>query len=569
MSSARPRTAAICGLAALALAAGPVRADQASAAPASDPIVVSANRVTYYSDQAIVQARGDARVRLEDGTTIAGDAFSMDLGLRRFLVVGHVRLHTSAGDLNGAAFADYLEFRRIYFVPLDPQADRWTFLAGDFAHPKKGRVMPDDAFFLPDTSHDRPYVIAKSVVIDPTTYMRFWPARLVLLNGGLRTPPLGPYVDNYSSNYYFGVNSLAGATFDAPYDFAGGRSFLSTLHLRYDQQRGTYLSFEQHSVFDRGYAVLSLNPATRAAKQWDLLGYERTGPSSALSLQSQLFTTQRGFSTPTSSNGFWDLQFTQALPHSGLRADFTQAYDNLLGTGVTPNHPFIAGLTWSGFDEPLLGTRLVYRLVSGIARDHDVFGVSGSSSTDVWSKYLGGSLYTPVFPAPFHTGFDAAFTAQRTWLTFPNTVNSQVLQLSDSKRVNDKLYLVASYLITSARTDNPNFTIVSPNLTTGLVPPLLSPSGMPFVLQGHAAATGRTAQLTASFAPSASFQLRLTGQHNDYTPAGPSGTAAFPDQVIGDARVRISKNLFLDVQRAYNFSARGFSPQFIFQVSAQ
>jgi len=567
MAHAPRALATVAAIIFIGVATTATRADQEAVPVSRSRIVVSADSVAYYSNQALVLARGAVRVRLGDGTMVTGDAFSMDMGLQRFLVVGHVRLVTPAGSYDGAAFADFLPFRRIYFVPLDPAADRWTFLNGDYAHPEKGRVMPGDAFFLPDVSQIRPYIRAKEAVIDPTSSVSFDAAGFVLFNGALQTPPVGPYVYNFSPSYDFRINSLSGASFDAPYDFAGSDNALSTLHYRYDPQRHSYLSFEQHLLFDKGYTVFSLNPATQKQKQWNLLAYDRTSSHSAIALQAQLFTLQNGFGTPTSSSGFADLQYIVALPHSGARLDLTQAYENLLGTATTPNHPFVAGLAWSGFDEPIFRTGLEYRLLSGIARTHDVYGVSGSGSHDVWSDYLGGTVYTPVFPGPFHTGVNASFTVQRTWLSFPNTLDTQIFSASDSKRLTDKAYLVASYIVTSARTNNLNLTIASPNLATGLVPQPTSATGLPFVLQGNAAATDRLVQLTASIAPSASFQFSLTGQHNHYTPALSGG--AFPDQLIGDVRTRISKTLFVDVQRAYIFSTHALSPQFIVQVSSQ
>jgi len=556
--------AAIASLPAASLGAQPPQAIE------QQRIAVSANRVTYYSDQAIVQARGNVRVRLDDGTTLSGDAFSMDLSLRRFLVVGHVRLTAAGASYAGAAFADFLPFRRMYFVPLDPSADRWTFLKGDYAHPEKGRQMPGDAFFLPDLSGAHPYIVAKRAIIDPATFIALSPAALVFLNGAMQTPELTTDVLNFSDNYYFRVNSLSGAVFDAPYDFAGSDASLSTLHLRYDQQRKFYGSVEQHALWNAGYAVFSLNPATQAAKQWNLLGYDRASPRSALQLQTQLFTVQRGLAEPTSSNGFGDLQFTQTLGHSGVRVDVTQSYMNLLGNGATPNHPITAGISWLGFDEPLLRSGLTYRLTSGISETHDAFGVSGSGHPDVTSDFLALAAYTPVYPAPLGTGINAAYSIQRTYMSFPNKLDQKTFQLSDSKRLTEKFFLVASYVVTSARTDNPALAIVSPNLSTGLVPQPISSNGLPLVLQGLPAATDRLTQLAASFAPSASFQLTLVGQHHDYSPASPApNPALFGDQVSADVRARISKTLFLDVQRAFIFPSHSFSPQFVVQISSQ
>ncbi len=170
-------------------------ASSARAAQAPQPIdhsliTVNARRVEYFSNRAIISARGDVRISAPDGLVVTGDAFAMDLRLERFVVVGHVVLQTPAGRIAGAGLADFLPFRRIYFVPLEPSADRWTFLNGDFAHPEKGRIMPGDVFFLPDLSEERPFVIARRVDIDASSYARYGALRFVLLGGSIQTPPL-------------------------------------------------------------------------------------------------------------------------------------------------------------------------------------------------------------------------------------------------------------------------------------------------------------------------------------------------------------------------------------------
>ena len=360
------------------LAPASVRA-QPPAVPAAltAPITVSANRVEYYGDAAIILARGNVRVTEPGGIIISGDAFAMNMGLRRFLVAGHVRLQTTAGDFVGAGYADFLVFRRQYFVPLDPQADRWTFFNYDFAHPSKGRQMPGDAFFIPDVTGIRPYIVARSVTVNPSTYVRFSPATFVLLDGLVWTPPLPPYTYNFSANQNFAVNGLSGASFDVPYNVAGSTNSLDAVHLRYDQQRAdkVYASLEHHMLFHNGYAVLSLNPATQAAKQWNLLAYDRTSAASAINVDTQLFTYQYGLSRPLSSSGFADLQYLLAVRQSALRLDLTQQYSSLLAQPALgyygdpshpfiPNHPFTAGVQWNGYDQHLLRTGLSYRLKS-------------------------------------------------------------------------------------------------------------------------------------------------------------------------------------------------------------
>jgi len=200
-----------------------------------------------------------------------------------------------------------------------------------------------------------------------------------------KTPPLPVYVYNYSANQNFGVNSLSGASFDAPYAFDGSATTLDALHVRYDQNLPvkTFWSFEHHSVFgDTGYAVFSVNPASQPDKQWNLLGYDQAGARSAFTLNAQLFTVQSGLATPSSSSGFADAQFTHALAQSSLRLDLTQSYDTLIAAGQ-PDHPFVAGLQWTGYDQPLFKSGFTYRIQSGLANVHDAFGIAGTPLADV------------------------------------------------------------------------------------------------------------------------------------------------------------------------------------------
>ncbi len=164
------------------------------------------------------------------------------------------------------------------------------------------------------------------------------------------------YVDNFSANPNFGVNSLSGTSFDAPYNFAGSAHSLDVIHFRYDTQLGTYGAFEHHSVFNAtDYLVFSLNPATQPAKQWNVLGYRQFDPNSALTIETQLFTYQSGLSQPLSANGFADVQFVHALRESSVRFETTPQYGNLLAPNslgyygspahtYTPNHPWTWGL---------------------------------------------------------------------------------------------------------------------------------------------------------------------------------------------------------------------------------
>ena len=562
----------MCAAAGLFLACMPAYAlaDEAPRPLDDRPISVRADHVGFYSDLAAVVARGNANVTLPDGATVSGDTFAMDLRLHRLVVAGHVMLHSSAGDFAGAALADFLQYGRVYFVPLDPAADRWTFLESDYAHPQKGRQMPGDAFFLIDVSGRRPYVAGKSALIDPAAFVRFEPAAVHVLNV-VETPPLPTFVYNYSPNPSFGQNSMPGATVDAPYNFYGTAHSLEAFHFRYDQALAvkTYGAYEHHSVWgDEGYAVFSLVPATEPRKQWNLFAYDSVGSRDAWALTAQLFTTQFGLAAPTTSSGFVDAQFVHALPQSSLHFDLTQSYGSLLSSGP-PNHPVIAGLTWTSDGERIGSSGITLRLDSGTALAHDSYGVSGSALSNVTSSHIGATIASPVYSGPLGTAINTTYTVRRTWLSFPNVVDASTFTSSAGKRVADRLFTTASLTVAAVSARNLTDVLVSPNLTTGLTPAPLSPNGLPVftVPTVYPQTVARIYSLTTSWQPSTDFQISTAIQKDVYSPVQlPS-----PYQLVATMRTRISRSLFITLTRTYSFNYQGqrWSPQFVLQVTGQ
>ncbi len=132
--------------------------------PPQTVLHLSATHLNFYYNRFLIEGDGNIRVRTSDGFTVTGDAFSMDLKLNRFMVAGHVTLHDATGTISAAAISDFLDFRRIYFVPVTSEPDRWTFIDGDLAHPAKGREMPGDAFYLSVSEH--PSITATGAVIE-------------------------------------------------------------------------------------------------------------------------------------------------------------------------------------------------------------------------------------------------------------------------------------------------------------------------------------------------------------------------------------------------------------------
>lgn len=557
-------------LSATLLSLPPARAQQTERPLGDAPVIVSAARVEFYSDLSTVVAEGNVAVTLPDGAHVTGDLFQMDLRLHRVVVAGHVHLQGGDATVAGAVLADFLSYGRVYFVPLEPRVDRWTYLDGDYAHPAKGREMPGDAFTLTDVSGTRPYVIGTHAIIDPNAFARFAPAAVNVL-GVVPTPRLPAFVDNFSSDSSFGQNSLPGATLDAPYPFYGSAHTLDALHIRYDQNLPvkTYGAYEHHTVFDdQGYAVFSLAPFTQPQKQWNLLGYAPAGPNGAFALETQLFTTQSGFAAPSSSSGFVDVRWLHALRESSLLVDLTNSYDSFLATGP-PNHPVVAGLTWSSFEHRAFGSGFTLRLESGAAAVHDALGVSGGTRTTVDTQHVRAILATPVYAGPWRTSINASFIAQRTWLSFPNRIDTTTGTVSASKPIAERVYTTLSASVAALDATNTTGTIVSPNIASGLAPAPASPNGLPVfgVPSSYARTTARTYSVTTSWQPSPEFQAALGVQKSEYSPV----QLPAPYQATATLRARVSKSLYLGLARSYSFGFNGlrWSPQFVIQLTGQ
>ncbi len=85
----------------------------------------------------------------------------MDLKSNRFMVAGGVHVVHGTYSYDGAAFSEYIDYKRAYFLPITTEPDRWTFLDEDYSKPVPGRVMPGDAFAFPDTAGEHAFVLAK------------------------------------------------------------------------------------------------------------------------------------------------------------------------------------------------------------------------------------------------------------------------------------------------------------------------------------------------------------------------------------------------------------------------
>jgi len=361
-------------------------------ADAAEPVLVrlSADRVQFYYDRFLVEADGNVRVQASNGLVATGDAFSMDLKLNRYVLAGHVTLRTSSGSASGAAIADFLDFDRIYFVPVTSEPDRWTFLNGDLAHPVKGRIMPGDVFYFPALP-EYPSLTATGAVIGTKTYVRFLGAQA---NFGGASIPMGSYVVNFSPNQYFAQNSLSGANLDATWNFAGNTNTLSALHVRYDTQNYLYTAFEQHVVGEHEYAIFSVNPFSRAGKYYNLQLYDRLSNRLQLQTFTQVYAYQYNLSAPQAATQTTYLEGTYAFPHSYLSAVANLTNYNMLG--INPllqeidcqltacqtvkagagslSHPTALQINASTFQNRIGKTPFYEQLYGGYGFNHDTVG---------------------------------------------------------------------------------------------------------------------------------------------------------------------------------------------------
>ena len=560
-------------------------------AQAAEHVSVSAQDLRFYGDRYLMEGDGGVDVLLDHKYRITGNTFSMDMRLNRFVVAGNVHVSGPDTDLHGAGFADFFDPQRIYFIPLLEQPDRWTYENNDLAHPIKGRDMPGDPFFLPDVSDARVTVRSQHAEIEPMTYMKFSPARVLSLGVYL---PLPDYVINYSNNPDFRQNSLAGAMADAPYDFAGGSHTLSTLHFRYDQTNHAYASFEQHYTARGGYAVGSINPLTQARKQYNIIGLGRIGSKDQAYGFFQAIAYQPNFSSPLELPAFGKLQLTHVLRQSFIELDLNQNYQSLLPQPSTfdkggniyyygntshvwfPMHPFNGLLTWQGMDHPIGRIPLTLRLRSffGWAKDNQYQYYSNGLTTFEGNAYnainyhgVDALLYSRPIRLRENTYLTLSFDKSRQWFSLPHYQDSNYLTTSLSKTYGSRLALYGGYTVY-------NIGDYYGARQSEIYPPsfYVSPvTGQTY--NGFSAfrgiATYRTLYASAVFAPTPDFTFNLLlKQNKDFPEPVPGILGNPPYQAIGDVRFRISAHAVVDVQRTYNFNYPGnaWSPNFQIQV---
>jgi hypothetical protein len=569
-------------------------------APASATTLIHlrATNVQFYYDRFLLEADGNVHVTTSDGMTMTGDAFSMDLKLNRFVLAGHVHVENAAGAQDGAALADFLDFDRIYFVPITSEPDRWTFLNGDFNHPAKGREMPGDTFFFPDLGESKPFIVTDSAVIGARSFVRFNGNRIDIANGLGAYVPATSYYVNFSNDQHLGDNSLAGANWDATWEFTGSANSISALHARYDTVNKAYLSFEQHLSGKKAYAVFSINPMTRPQKFWDLILSDRPSDTFQIRTFTQLHTNQSWLHSPIDSGQFTIVNLTQALPHSFLQlsSQFTNFSLQPPGgpIGHVYNHPYQMQLSSQTFSNRIGKTPFYEMLQYSMGYTHDALGlqrIGGTRYDTIWNHTAGLQIYMPSLILGRDAGvkvknyyLNASFQKNLTWNSTPHFVDDTTTSVSLSKMFDNHFIGFASYAVRNLGDyySNDLQSVYYPSFV-----PTVDGIAYPGYAAFHGVATFRTASLNLTYNNGGFFSASLLARkHDDFPKPIPNYFAAPPLDILGreiagqnylgeppyditaSLRARVNDHLTIDLSRSYyfNFGNRGWSPEFVIQL---
>lgn len=594
-------------------ATGPATPPAPSPAPTGrrlEAFHVVADRIAFYSNRFILEADGHVSVTLGDGTRATGRTFFYDLRLNRFVLAGDVHVFAAQTEIKGAAFSEYFDFDRAYFIPKLSEPDRWTFAAGDYTHPLWGREMPGDTFYLPDVSRERAFLYSKSAVIDPHQSVRFAPANIYM---GFVYVPFPSYFLEYGPNEYYAQNALPGAFADGPLDFAGGEHGLATAHIRYDSVDHVFPAVELHQLSDDHYIVASVSPLTQPFKVYNLQVFDKLSPTTQFQAFVQESAYQSGFSTPLSAAAYANLALTQALPHSYLQLSYIQYYESLLarpdtflvGAGGTkvyyyqtgqhnwlPDHPSNTNFSWIGFRHPLNGLPISFQLRSSVGLIQN--GVTPLETLGnvpyhtLYDKAIGLNVTTKaldIIPDKSGRHHDLYFTAtadkQRQWFDIPRYVDTMVTSASITKIFDPAITVLATYQNTNTgdffgaqqlEAYPPNASYFNP--ATGQ-PLEVSPGFRGF-------GTTRSWIQQIDITPSPVMAAVITMREDDDFPKPIPGTVQLVGSTVGfvnyglspyeldiDFRYRFNRVLVLDISRSNYFNFGGFerwAPQFSFQI---
>jgi len=559
---------------------------------------VTAHSLAWYSNRYILTGDGDVEVKFSTGGRVTGNTFALDIRLNRFVIAGNVKLYADGQEWDGAAFSDYIDFNRQYFVPSFSEPDRWTFADADYAHPLRGRQMPGDTFFLPDLSHDSPLIFSHRVVVQPRESLRFSYPSIKL---GLVYVPFPSYFLQFGPNPNFAQNSMPGADVDGPLDLFGGGHGLVSAHLRYDATDKVYFAGEVHQVSDNHYLVASISPIDKVFKHYNFEGFDRVTPGFQIQTQLQENAFQHDFSQPLSATAYNNLQMTAALPHSYVQWQSHSYWDSLLDQpqpGIdgllyygdpthnwVPDHPDDVTVTWHGFQNRLWKSPffLTTRVSDGFAHDSldppQIFG--NVPYVTIWNHTIGANLALPAYKLlRDHSGhnrdlfLNATFDKQREWFSLPHHTDTTITNVSLSRQFYPQLIALVNYQIqNTADFYGANQNIVYNPQTVYRDPITNAPVPEWSAFRGFGTQRSLVEQLV--YTPTTYVAANLSFRENHDFPI-PLAALTYEDniglepyQATLDLRFRITPTISLDVQRSYFFNFGGidrWSPAFFITV---
>jgi hypothetical protein len=535
---------------------------------------VTARAVDFYYNRFIVTADGNVRIRLSDGTVVSGQTFSMDLKLNRYLVAGDVHLDGPTVHEVGAAFAGYPDLDRSYFLTAGGSPSRETFFGIDWAHPTTVREQPGDAFYFPDLTGERAYIKANGVRIVPKINAMFSDAQIYAAGVYL---PVPRYVVTFAANSHFFENTFFGGTFDVGVPFNGSAHSLTALHLRNDPYNGTYLAFDQHFVWDQDWIAFGVDPLTQQERQYNLVAYKRWTPKLETHLFLQESAAQAGIiNRPTNAAGYAQIQVSGGFRGSNLSYTQDNYYQYLLGLpkGLTdlndfqPNfdprwkeHPTDGVLAFTGGPTPLFDKTnfLNLRPRAGVGYAHDVFGEGGYPNEqpgppDSFYHYLGGTLYTAPIKLTSTASLSVSYDRQRTWFNLPHEVDlgDFLVSAADGKPRLHLQYYLAYEIKTTDDYWGSQQLAAYPQYANVVTTPFGSFGGQD-AFRGLATSRGYTASMI--YTPTANFAIKEILSRFYDTPAPVPGLYGQPPwQLTTDVRFRLSRQILVDVTRAYYFN---------------
>jgi hypothetical protein len=394
--------------------------------------------------------------------------------------------------------------------------------------------------------------------------------------------------------------------FDIAIPFHGAADAISAMHVRYDQVRGTYLSFDQHFVHKQDYLVLSINPLTQNERQWNVIAYKRVSPAVEVRVFSQLSTLSNWpLQQPSESSAYTNFELNAKVGRYAASINADQYNNSLIPTDNTDyttqglqvaGHPFDVQFSLQSYENEIrffrrLGVPIKFQYRGGYGWAYNGYGILAVNGEDTWggalyplisNTYLGLTVYTPSIKIAKLTTVSVKSDKERQWFSLPhhidttNTTATIAYTPTSSKRpaffasynvLNIGDYYGADQLTAYPPGGNACLGQPAPNGCNTVTNQYGTFTGLD-AFRGLATSRGLTG--SAIYTPTRYFALNLTMQHFDVTPAPVPGVGGqAPYQLNADVRVRLTTNLLVDVARSYyfNFGSQVWSPQFTVTLS--